>query len=94
MTFTTTTWTTTSVTRVRADYLAIYTRPDGGEGEYPANMVLIQTNDDGRRRTVLGVIDPASCEVIPVTDLGGFVGLVDRYVRAAQPRYIKLDPLR
>lgn len=77
MTFTATTWNTTSVARIKADYVAVYRKSDGTQRAIDANMVLTQLSETaGRRRTILGVIDPATCEVIAAPDVDGFEGVV------------------
>jgi hypothetical protein len=76
MTYTTTTWTTVSVARVKPDYVVIYRKPDGTEGALDANMVLVQLDESsGGRRTVLGVVDTNTCEVIAAPDVPGYVEL-------------------
>ncbi|MBU8810705.1 hypothetical protein KL953_17625 [Mycolicibacterium goodii] len=77
MTFTTTTWNTTSVARIKADYVVVHRKPGGTRRAIDANMVLTQMNETaGTRRTILGVTDPATCEVIAAPDIDGFEGLV------------------
>ncbi|EIT90880.1 hypothetical protein [Mycobacteroides abscessus] len=84
MTYTAVTWTTTSVGRIKADYVAVYHKPDGDLGTREANMVLTQMNDTGDRRSILGVIDTNTCEVIAAPDMPGFIELVDAAVWRAR----------
>lgn len=92
MSYTTTAWTTVSVTRVKADYVVVYTRSDGIERALDANMALIQSTDSGGRRAILSVVDMNTCEVIPAPDVEGFVGLRCAAQWAAAPRYIEMEP--
>jgi hypothetical protein len=87
MTYTTTTWTTTSVTRVKADYCVVYDKPGGGQTMIEANLVLSQMSDTGSRRTILGVVDTNTCEVIAATDMTGYLGLMSIWVWRSGYRY-------
>jgi hypothetical protein len=92
MTFTTTTWTTTSVARVKADYVVVYEKPDGTEAAIDANMVLTQLDEmSGGRRTILGVVDKNTCEVIAATDVPGFVRLMYAAAWALIPQTVVLE---
>lgn len=78
MSFTTSTWTTIGVARVKADHVVVFTNARGERCGRDANMVLTQINDDtGSRRTILGLVDMETCEVLPAPDLPGFEGVVD-----------------
>ncbi len=91
MSYTTTTWTTVSVAHVKPDHVVVYTKTDGTERALDANMALIQINDTGGRRTILGVVDMNTCEVIPAPDVEGFVAL--RYAAVwAATRRIEMQP--
>ncbi|SHT00385.1 Uncharacterised protein [Mycobacteroides abscessus subsp. abscessus] len=76
MTFTTTTWVTTSVERLKPDYVVVHSNPSGAQRGIEANLVLTQMNGSGGRRTILGVVDPATCEVIAAPDVDGYEGLL------------------
>ena len=93
MTYTASTWTTTSVARVKADYVVVYLRPDGTQCAIDANLVLTQMNDRGGRRTIVGVVDTATCEVIPAPDVQGFEGMTNIHVWRARPVKIALNPI-
>lgn len=92
MTYTTSTWTTTAAARVKADYVAIYRKADGAKAGIDAGMVLTQMDERGGRRTVLGVVDTATAEVIAATDLPGYVELVDKYLWQSRPIRVELTP--
>lgn len=93
VTFTATVWRTTSVSRIKADYVVVYRKPDGAQGAIEANLVLTQMNDTGGRRTVVGVIDAHTCEVIPAFDFKGYEGLMNIHVWRARPTRITLLPI-
>lgn len=77
MTYIATKWTTTAVARIKADYLAVFLKPDGTHGCHEANLLLTQINEtDGARRTVLGVVDPHTCEVIAAPSVPDFACLM------------------
>ncbi|MDM2016415.1 hypothetical protein PP298_13720 [Mycobacteroides abscessus] len=76
MTFTTTTWATTSVERLKPDYVVVHSNPNGAQRGTEANLVLTQVNGSGGRRTILGVVDPTTCEVIAAPDVDGYEGLM------------------
>lgn len=74
MTYTATTWTTLSASRVKADYIIFYTTNGGTRRQRDADMLLTQINEDtGQRRTILGVVDTTTCEVIAAPDMPGFI---------------------
>lgn len=93
MTYTASTWDTTSVARVKADYVVVYRKPDGAQRGIDANMVLTQMNHSGGRRTILGVVDPATCEVIAAPDVDGFEGLVCIHLWRGRPVTIALTAM-
>ena len=93
MAYTRTTWTTAAVTRVKSDFVVVYTDASGIERARDANMALTQNSDSGGRRIVLGVVDTDTCEVIAAPDVAGFVALRGAEVWAATPRRIELRPL-
>lgn len=93
MTYTTTTWTTTAAARIEPDYVAVYRTTSGRESATEASMMLTQVDQQGNRRTVLGVVDTATCEVIPAPDLPGYIKLLDRYVWRSRPHRIELAPM-
>jgi hypothetical protein len=85
MTFTKSTWATIAVARVEADYVAVRTTADGTERAQDANMALTQVSQDGsQRRTILGVVDVQTCEIIPAPDIAGFKELRDAQLWAAR----------
>ncbi|OHU65873.1 hypothetical protein [Mycobacteroides chelonae] len=94
MTYTVITWTTTSVGRIKADYVAVYREPDGSLGAREANMVLTQMNDSGDRRSILGVVAMNTCEVIAAPDMPGFIELIDAAVWRARGYTIVLNGSR
>lgn len=92
MTYVASTWTTISVNRIKSNYVADYRHPDGTEARsLEANIALIQTNEHGDRRTVLGVIDPNTCDVVPAKERAGFDGLVT-HEQAEMRNYIWAPP--
>jgi hypothetical protein len=90
MSYTTTTWTTVSVARLKADHVVVYTNANGRECARDANIALTQINESGGRRTILGVVDMSTCEVIPAPDVPGFIELRYAAVWAATPHPIEL----
>jgi len=94
MTYTTPAWATTSVARIKADYVLIYRNTDGTQRAIDANLVLTQMNDCGDRRTILGVVDITTGEVIAAPDVEGFEGLMSIDFWRARTVAIKLDPLK
>lgn len=91
MTYTTTTWITTAAARIEPDYVAVYRTTSGRESATEASMMLTQVDQQGNRRTVLGVVDTTTCEVISAPDLPGFTALVWREAWALRPRRITLN---
>ncbi|MDO2976023.1 hypothetical protein P5V62_16725 [Mycobacteroides abscessus subsp. massiliense] len=94
MTYTVITWTTTSVGRIKADYVAVHHKTDGSMGAREANMVLTQMNDNGDRRSILGVVDMNTCEVIAAPDMPGFIELIDAAVWRARGHAVVLNSSR
>lgn len=93
MSYTTSTWTTVSVSSIKADHVVVYTDACGAQRGRDANLVLTQIHDEtGSRRTILGVVDVDTCEVLPAPDLPGFVGMIDAARWAARARRIELQP--
>ncbi|MBO0677191.1 hypothetical protein JRC04_06915 [Mycolicibacterium sp. S2-37] len=90
MTYTKSTWTTVAVARVKADYVVVSIADDGTERAREANMALTQMHDSGGRRTILGVVDTETCEIVPAPDVAGFKELRCAAVWAATPRTIEL----
>ncbi|NTY57948.1 hypothetical protein [Mycolicibacterium sphagni] len=91
MTYTVTTWTTTSVARIKADYVVVHRKPNGTRCAIDANMVLTQMNEVGGRRTILGIVDTTTCEVTAAPDFDGFEGLMDRDLWRSRRVHISLN---
>lgn len=92
MTYTKSTWTTTSVARVKADYVVVYRKPNGNQNALDANLVLTQMNDvSGQRRTIVGVVNTATCEVVAAPDLDGFEGLMSIHLWHSRTATIELN---
>jgi hypothetical protein len=92
MTYTTTTWTTTTANRIKADHVVVYDDATGKRQGVDASMVLAQIDERGGRRTILGVIDTTTCEVIAAPNIAGYVGLVSKARWSARTVRIEMAP--
>jgi hypothetical protein len=92
MTYTATTWTTTTASRIKADYVVVYHDVAGKRKGVDANIVLTQIDESGGRRTILGVVDTTTCEVIAAPNIAGYVGLVSKAYWSARTVRIEMAP--